>query len=482
MTFNELQRHIGRLEEKIEINKVLLQNKDREIAELHHINSNVHDDLAEHKAVLRKVEMEKQLLLQDLGRLHHEIDAKNTALQKLQDDLVKAQKTIKVQSDQISGANGVKEPKPQITPQRFGPPAGLFSQVYSQPPPAYNASASRFPQPAPVVPQTAPTLRRQSSNYPTIQPTFSTIRPSAGNPNRPAITADPSFDPFQTQQGVQPQQGVLVRQSQNQNHNHDQASTYNLIAEFTPFFHATEIWATNYASVPDQHRDQFISDNLRNALALAVDPRSALGLMSSSKTRPLLIARVINQVIVDYVFRPILLRGFSPIFDNKISSFRGQLMGNIPSSVRRALLLACAETIIEMTQADGFDYWIDRSISPKVHDMWHMLQPIFALGTPRDPAWNDLNRIWREATRIGILMLSKPCIYTLDFPPMGPNSYFNPSNMCNRDDAFPQKPQALGSMAVSVRLAVTPIVTETDFMKDAIEAKCLHQAMVLLSW
>ena len=110
---------------------------------------------------------------------------------------------------------------------------------------------------------------------------------------------------------------------------------------------------------------------------------------------------------------------------------------------------------------------MDSNITPKVREMWHVLRPLFAHGTPHDPAWNDLNRIWREATRIGILMLSKPCIYTLDFPPMGPNSYFNPSNMCNRDEGFTQNPQALSSIAVSVRLAITPIITETDFMKDA---------------
>ena len=466
-TLGELQRHIGRLEEKIEHNKVLLLDKDREITNLHHMNANMHNDLVEHTTRLRKVEGEKQLLLQDISHLHSEIDANNAALHKLQDDLVKAQKTIKVQSDQISGANGKDGPKPFSTPQHFGPPAPLLSQVYSQPPPAYNAPGGRFPHAQP-----APTLRRQSSAYPTFQPTFGTPSGAGNqNQNRQLVTVTPSFVPFQNHPGV------LVRQNSNQ-----AFGVVDLVSEFTPFFHATETWAANYASVPDQNRDQFVSDSLRNALALATDPRTALKLMSASKTRPLLIARIINQVIVDFAFRPMLLRGFSPFYDNKISSFRGQLLGNVPASVRRALLLACSETVVDMTQADGFQHWMDRNISPKVHDMWHMLQPLFAHGTPRDPAWNDLNRIWREATRVGILMLSKPCIYTLDFPPMGPNSYFNPSNMCNRDETFPQKPQALGTMALSVRLAVTPIVTETDFMKDAIEAKCLHQAMVLLAY
>ena len=440
--------------------------KDREISDLNHANKDVHDDLAQHKARLRKVEMEKQMLLQDVSQLNEEVDAKNNALKKLNEDLAKAQKTIKVQSEQISGAKD--GPKPHSTPQRFGPPAGAFSQVYNQPPPAYNAPGNRFPhtQLAQAAPHTAPALRRQPSNHPTYQPPFA----GPSNHHRPLVTPVPAYTPFPSQQSA------LIRQ------NADQASGVDLIAEFTPFFHLTETWTHNYVSVPDQHKDQYISDSLRNSLALATDPRTAMKLMSTSKTRPLLVARVINQLIVDFAFRPMLLRGYSPFYDNKISSFRGQLMGAIPSNVRRALLLACAETVVDMTQADGFENWIDRNIAPKVHETWHVLQPLFAHGTPRDPAWNDLNRIWKEATRIGILMLSKPCIYTLDFPTMGPNSYFNPSNMCSRDEGFTQDPQALSSMAVSVRLAITPIVTETDFMKDAIEAKCLHQAMVLLSF
>lgn len=456
------------MEEKIEQNRELLLQKDREISDLNHANKDVHDDLAQHKARLRKAETEKQLLRQEISHLNEEIDAKSNAFTKLNEDLIKAQKTIKVQSDQISGAKD--GPKPHNTPQRFGPHTGAYSQVYNQPPPAYNAPGGRFPHnhPTSTTPHAPPGLRRQSSNHPNLPPPSFSV---PGNSRCPSVIPAPTYTPTP----FQSQQGVLIHQSS------DQASGVNLIAEFTPFFHLTEAWAHNYVSVPDQHKDQFVSDALRNALAIATDPRTAMKLMSSSKTRPLLIARVINQLVVDFAFRPMLLRGFSPFYDNKISSFRGQLMGAIPSNVRRALLLACAETVVDMTQAEGFENWMDRNITPKVHDMWHLLQPLFAHGTPRDPAWNDLNRIWREAVRIGITMLSKPCIYTLDFPPMGPNSYFNPSNMCSRDEDFTQNPQALSSMAVSVRLAITPIVTETDFMKDAIEATCLHQAMVLLA-
>lgn len=60
-----------------------------------------HDDLAQQKARLRLVETEKQILLQDIT--HLKVDEKRAALKKLNEDLIKAQKTIKVQSDQISG-------------------------------------------------------------------------------------------------------------------------------------------------------------------------------------------------------------------------------------------------------------------------------------------------------------------------------------------------------------------------------------------
>ena len=453
---------------------MLLLAKDREISDLSQANRDVHDDLAQHKMRLRQVETEKQILLQDITHLNDEIDSKNTALKKLNDDMIKAQKTIKVQSDQISGAK--EGPKQHGTPQRFGPPTSAFSQVYSQPPPAYNAPSSRFnpAQSTAVIPHPTPGLRRQSSAHPTFhpQPTFAGTLTTL-NQGRPTLTPTPtpSYNHFQAQQGA------LVGPPT------DQAlSGINLIAEFTPFFHSTETWTHNYVRVPDQHKDQFISEPLRACLSLAADPRTAIKLMSDIKTRPLLIARVINQTIADFAFRPMLLRGFTPYYDAKISSFRGQLLGAIPSSVRRGLLVACSETVTDMLQSDNFGAFLAANVEPRVHHMWQLLSPLFVPGTPRDPAWNDLNHIWQEAARIGTLMLSKPCIYTLDFPPMGPNSYFNPSNMCSRDEGFTRDATALSSMAVSVRLAITPFVTETDFMKETIEAKCLHQAMVLLSF
>ena len=48
-----------------------------------------------------------------------------------------------------------------------------------------------------------------------------------------------------------------------------------------------------------QHKDQFISNNLRDRFALAAHPLPAMQLVSSSKTRLRLVTRIINQIIAE---------------------------------------------------------------------------------------------------------------------------------------------------------------------------------------
>ena len=49
--------------------------------------------------------------------------------------------------------------------------------------------------------------------------------------------------------------------------------------------------------------------------------------------------------------------------------------------------------------------------------------------------------IWRKEARIGMLMMSKAPTLTFEFPPIGSNSHFNPSNMVSSDVNFKQDPQ-----------------------------------------
>lgn len=77
-------------------------------------------------------------------------------------------------------------------------------------------------------------------------------------------------------------------------------------------------------------------------------------------------------------------------------------------------------------------------------------------------------------------MTMKPSNFNLEYPAVGCNSLFNPAQMVNRDQDFRHDPQQLSQMGVEVRLAITPVITETDYLAAGLVPKVLHYAHVLL--
>lgn len=252
-------------------------------------------------------------------------------------------------------------------------------------------------------------------------------------------------------------------------------------AQHTNLFKEVEQWAQNYANVPNQELDEIMPLALFETLRNLTNPDGTIHLISTSTTRHFSVAKLINSSLVNFPLRPLLVKGFTPEYDAKIADIRVQLSQvGLPIHVRRALLVASAEVVQEMMKSAGFNRWIDRMLDERIHRMWLSLEPLCAPGVDRGEAWEGLTHIWREAVRVGLLQLTKASTFTLDFPPYGPNSRFNPSNMISRDSNFMQNSQTLGQMGVCVRVAVTPIVTETNFMTDAVIPRNLHYANVLL--
>ena len=449
MSTAQLYEELGRLRQQVETKDDQIRRLLNEQRILNLANEDVHRELAQCKDKLRRAEVEKERLVRDLHRLNDQVYGQETAITKLNEQVSKQQKTIKVQSDQIAAPK--ETPKPTPAPQNFGPPPQRYGNVYGQQHPTYQPPPSQQPSSyqhqAPGYPPPPP-IPRQESRHPSVPP------PS-------------DFSNFG------PHHGMMVSQRTD-------VSTINLLQEFTPFFNTVEGWAHNFVNVPDRVRDSAIPNGLRNTLQQTTNPAIALRLMTSSDTRYLTVAKLMNYGITSFAFRPVLLRGFKAYFDNKVSDFRAQLSIGIPLHVRRALLVACAQTILEMSQAPGFERWLDGQVERKAAEMWQMLDPLFAPGVVRDEAWKELRRIWGEAARIGVMMFSKASSYGMDYPTVGPNSYFNPSHMVTRDPDFPQNPQVLCQMRVTIRMAITPIVSETDFLASSVMPKTLHYSNVLL--
>ena len=242
----------------------------------------------------------------------------------------------------------------------------------------------------------------------------------------------------------------------------------------------SETWARNYANVPDPVRDGNLPSELQNAVDSHTNPEAAAEFLSSGSTRYFAVAKLMNYQITTAAFRPVIVKDFRPIYDKKIPEFRAQLNNIIPIHVRRGLVTASAEMHLEMTRVPGFQKHIDDYITRQVYHMWEFLEPLFAPAFDREEAWADLGVLWKEAGRVGVLMMLKPSGITHEYPHIGPSSLFNPAQMVNRDRTFKQDPQTLSQMAVSIRLAVTPVVTETDVMVAVQIPKILHYANVLL--
>ena len=481
MSFAEYYEELGHLRAQIEHKNAQIRQLQADKDLLDQANQAMHDQASRDKNALRKADAERTRLINEITRLNKEKDQQQAAMQQLQEQVAKQQKTIKVQSDQIANPKTTNK-LCVTTPQHLGPHGGAFNQIYSQPPPTYgtpqSGPPSAFPPSTPAYP---PPMSRDPSSASSAFGTPLSRQPSSSayqatiHPGNVAenmrITDGPAYNSFGGNNQLAMVKGT-------------EPMSVHLLPEYAPFFSMVEKWARNYCNVPDKVKDQALPSALvqyfRQHTNVSILPK----LMCSGSTRYFAVAKVMNQTLVGFAFRPVMVKGFTLFYDKKIADLRAQLQEvAIPLHVRRACLVASAQTIMEMTKAQSFKPFLDGVISHQVHEMWAFMEPLFAPGIARNEAWEDLEHIWREAARIGMLMMSKASTFTFDFPPVGSNSHFNPSNMVSKDVNFKQDPQSLGHMAVTIRLSITPIVTETDFMGNGgVVPRTLYYSNVLLEF
>ncbi len=545
MSHGEAMHEVGRLTAELRSLQAEISDLKHEKEALSRDNDAMSDEMTDVKVKLQRAEREKASLMAELNHVRAEVQERDAAMKKMSDDMAKAQKTIKVQSDQIATPSTSK--KPPMTPHHLGPRPDAPNASYTGPPPVYSTQRNAQPFKYSNAPGTfPPPMARQNSAQMQGQDPFQSAPmtrqhsaqtqgqdPFQGVPlSRRSSVQVSAHDPFQsTPMSRQPSTPIPVQGSFHSAPNTRQVSaplpvqssfqsaqyqpknangrrgfvvppvptydsfgshqialvededteTINLIAEHTNLFKKVEIWARNYANVPDQARDYALPKALLANLAELTNPDIVMNLLCTGSTRYFSVAKLMNMTLANIPLRPLVVKGFTPQYDAKISDIRSQLgQHRLPIHVRRALLVASAEVVEEMMHTAAFRRWLEGEIGNQIGRMWNFIEPLFAPGMARNEAWEDLTHIWREAVRIGLLQMKKASSFTLDFPPIGLNSRFNPSNMVNRDAQFKQDAVILGQIGASVRMSITPIVTETNFMTNAVVPKTLHYANVLL--
>ena len=474
MSLAQCYEELGRLRQQKEDKDAKISEIDREKAALTIAHEDVHEKLVEHKALLRKAEREIHRLTQENEYLEKEREQLEMTVKQLKEQFGKAQKTIKVQSDHI----GLRS---RPSPDHYTPGGGSvqsMQQVYNQPPPNYNPqlSFSAFNHPLTTT-APPPALSRQPSSVFHNAPLAMSRETSSSSFNQlippndmRAIMAPPMpHDPFNNSQ-------LTTMPVQNNLHE-------PLEGEFKPLFDEIEDWARKYTNMPDKEKDSSLPSRLISQIRSNTNSDLAPKLLASSSTRYLAVTRIMNHKIVNNTLKPALIKGFGQYFDKQFADIRLQLQQvGLPLPARRAALVASTELVDEMTRTKGFGAFIEGSLESQMHSMWTLLEPLFAEGMKRNDAWTELGFIWHKAAHVGLKILKKASTFNFDFPPVGVNSHWNQSSMINRGPSFDQQNYQADRAPASVRLAISPTVTETDFMLKQITPVTLYKAHVLLAF
>ncbi|MCJ1303458.1 hypothetical protein MMC08_006268 [Hypocenomyce scalaris] len=414
------------------------------------------------------------------AELSQGLEASKAEVERLMAQIGKMEKTIKVQSEQISKKPEVNNTTPHrhnsatqpfVNQDAAAIPPDPRAHIYALAPPPYNTRRTQALNTYAPPPLSRDSSRaRSSATY--MQGSYS---PSGPNPpqsfgSKPAAQYGNAPGP-RLQHELPAEMSALVVQD-------TRAADVDLPAEFQQLFTLSETWARNYANVPDTARDNALPKSLVEALKRLSDPNLAFGLLSSGSSRYFLIATVINNWITRDVIRVGLIKGISPSHDVKIGESKRQIRPNMPDHLRRACMLAVADTVKEIQGLSAFDSWLASSIDTKAAKLWQTLAVLLAPGA--DTAWEDFRYLVAEAHRVSLALSSLPLTYSFEYTSPGPHSYFDPSSMLNRDPIFKGDPMSLKRQQLKVRLGITPVVVTTDMMGSAIMPKTVHFANVLL--
>ena len=472
-----LHREVGRLEAKVQQKEFEIRSLEMENTLATHRNQDLRDEIGSLQAKLRRMEAEREGLLDQLKQAGQASVDQERVEEQLRSQLEKAQKTIKVQSDHIAAPR--EGAITRFTPKHSTPSRGVASQVQLQPPPSFELVRPSTP-PKHKLTQSA-AYHNQPTNFQQLSIRKQSSRPNpyeyeGDGPRRPSTTAlsipatHYSHDQASRRPSITPlpnlnpwEEDVPYGSLAVQCHNPYNSIQTSLMPALNQFFNVVETWAERYANVPDRDADVQIPPGLCAHLHKVTNPAFAMSLLSTSSTRFFAVTKLVLHECAEFAFRPVVVKGFRADFDTRIYNCRRRIYTGINFHERRELLTNSTRIVAEIIQEPRWDEFLSRTIQHKTNQTWQLLLPLFAPGVVREEAWSGLRSIWKEAMRIGILMMQKVSEFNVSFPAVGSSSHFLPATMVSRDPDYHEDPMTLARMNLSVKLAISPVVTETNF-------------------
>lgn len=245
-------------------------------------------------------------------------------------------------------------------------------------------------------------------------------------------------------------------------------------------FNLTELWAHNYANVPDNVRDRGLGPGVMAAFMRQVEPENMGPLLASAATRYFMVARFLNSVITSEILKGSMFKPFRPEVEEAAGKLMSAVQQKISPHITMALMYDLSTAAKEMIATPGFDEWLGNQAHWKCQSVWTQARGVLAPKVKESQALEDLMYVFTESYRLAVQMALHPLPAKIGYPQLGKKSFFNPGTMYNRDPAFKGDPKSLTLQGLRVCLAITPIIVVSDLDSGTMEPRTCYFGNVLL--
>ena len=424
---------VGRLQEALRQQKAKVEDLAFELSV-----EKMHNEDAQ--ARIKSLETTNRALQSDNTQLQNRDEQSKARIAELQSNLDRAQRTIQVQSSQIQGAHNAQR---QLTQSS-----------------AYHRSDLPYRHP-----QTrrgfAP--RNDPLELENVPPQY----PRPANPRQlsaPIKSADSSFT------------NVLVRSS------FDPAMPH-FGKIFKDLVDNAEKWVQIFAALPSPEPDRMAHNEIRTLIdgQRLPDLDTILSLTANTETRVQAITKLIMHQIANFALVPLLIRGFKPDYDDRLSTEQQKVFPGVHESIRYESRTQIAAITAEIIADPAWNEHIEQQQTIRVRHCWNVVKPLLDHSTVQKEAWKGLWDLWEQSIKAGLQMLQKISVFDIVFPVAGQDTYFNPANMICMDPQYKNfAPSQLARMQLKVRLAYSPVITERDLELASWQPQSRLFARVLL--
>ncbi|RHZ59032.1 uncharacterized protein CDV56_106062 [Aspergillus thermomutatus] len=256
-------------------------------------------------------------------------------------------------------------------------------------------------------------------------------------------------------------------------------ATQHFATKLAELWRKVEMFGHIFANIPDPARDDQLPIRIRSYLVRVSHSYLMPRLLSSPYTRWALVARAINEWLLDWVLNETVIQGYDMVLDAEYQLLKLHLLRDLDPFVRRLVLNAMVKIICETLCRPGFKEFYLEKHRWLVEKLWRYIGRL----VPDMPEYQTDGRtriaqIIAKAQTLLVEMLLTHLEYVHYFPEC--DELFDPVEMVNKDPQIDRDPDDLANRLFRVKLGFTPVTFIRRNSEESWTSEIVFQSEVLL--